>query len=120
MARVVLAMSGGVDSSVAAWLLREAGHEVIGLFMRHGEAQPVAAGVCQSSASADATAGVSGRNAAGPVLPIVTPAASHKQGCCSASDADDARRVADRLEIPFYAVNFAEEFDRIIDYFVDE
>ena len=51
---------------------------------------------------------------------IVTPAASHKQGCCSASDADDARRVADRLEIPFYAVNFAEEFDRIIDYFVDE
>ena len=37
MSRVVLAMSGGVDSSVAAWLLREAGHEVIGLFMRHGQ-----------------------------------------------------------------------------------
>ena len=38
MSRVVLAMSGGVDSSVAAWLLREAGHEVVGLFMRHGQA----------------------------------------------------------------------------------
>ena len=39
MSRVVLAMSGGVDSSVAAWLLREQGHEVIGLFMRHGQDQ---------------------------------------------------------------------------------
>ena len=36
MSRIVLAMSGGVDSSVAAWLLRQAGHEVVGLFMRHG------------------------------------------------------------------------------------
>ena len=115
MSRVVLAMSGGVDSSVAAWLLREAGHEVIGLFMRHGEK---AATACSTTTAPVLAA--SGQTAtAGPVLPIVT-AASHKQGCCSASDADDARRVADRLEIPFYAVNFADEFDRIIDYFVDE
>jgi len=114
MSRVVLAMSGGVDSSVAAWLLREAGHEVIGLFMRHGEKTETA---CSTAAPVRAASGQAA--AAGPVLPIVT-AASHKQGCCSASDADDARRVADRLEIPFYAVNFADEFDRIIDYFVDE
>ena len=44
----------------------------------------------------------------------------HKQGCCSAADAEDARRVADRLEIPFYALNLQQEFSRIIDYFVDE
>ncbi len=96
-------MSGGVDSSVAAHLLRTEGHDIVGLFMRHGQAAP---GACATGASPAA-------------LPIVTPAA-HKQGCCSASDADDARHVADRLDIPFYALNFEQEFGRIIDYFVDE
>src|SRR5207249_3097467 len=47
-----------------------------------------------------------------------TPA--HKKGCCSAVDAGDARRVADRLDIPFYALDFEKEFERIIDYFADE
>ncbi len=106
MARVVLAMSGGVDSSVAAHLLRAAGHEVIGLFMRHGEQAETAC----STASAQRHS----------VLPILPARADHKQGCCSAADAEDARRVADRLEIPFYALNFEEEFGRIIDYFVEE
>ena len=44
----------------------------------------------------------------------------HKQGCCTASDADDARRVADKLGIPFYALNLQAEFVQIIDYFVNE
>jgi tRNA-specific 2-thiouridylase len=105
MSRVVLAMSGGVDSSVAAHLLKEAGHEVIGVFMRHGEE---AQAVC-------ATDGPPGYK-----LPIFNPRADHKQGCCSASDAEDARRVADRLDIPFYALNLQAEFKQIIDYFVDE
>lgn len=103
MARVVLAMSGGVDSSVAAWLLKDAGHEVIGLFMRHGESAPAACAADQSPAS----------------LPIVSQLA-HKQGCCTASDAADARRVADRLGIPFYALDFQDEFGRVMDYFADE
>jgi tRNA-specific 2-thiouridylase len=90
-ARVVLAMSGGVDSSVAAYLLRKQGYEVIGLFMRTGAH--------------------GGDDAA-------TPA--HKKGCCSALDASDARRVADRLDLPFYALDFERDFDRIIDYFADE
>ena len=106
MARVVLAMSGGVDSSASAHLLREAGHDVIGLFMRHGEKS---AAVCTAPGEAES-----------PLLPIISGRADHKQGCCSASDADDARRVADRLDIPFYALNFEEEFGRIIDYFVEE
>jgi tRNA-specific 2-thiouridylase len=44
----------------------------------------------------------------------------HKQGCCTAADAEDARRVADKLGIPFYALNLQEEFTQIIDYFVSE
>lgn len=96
--RVVLAMSGGVDSSAAAVLLKDAGHEVIGLFMRSG--------VVEEACAVDDNP-----------LPIVQ---SHKQGCCSASDAADARRVADVLDIPFHAVNFRGEFSRIMDYFADE
>src|SRR5438067_4512434 len=88
--RVVLAMSGGVDSSVAAVLLKRQGYDVVGLFMRTGD-----------------HGGAEGR-------------AGHKQGCCSALDAGDARRVADRLDIPFYALDFERDFDRIIDYFADE
>src|SRR6187200_2338595 len=97
MARVVLAMSGGVDSSVAAWLLREAGHEVIGVFMRHGEP---AATTC--STDAVVSQGSDGHAA----LPVISAHSRHKQGCCTASDAQDARRVADRLDIPFYAIDF--------------
>jgi tRNA-uridine 2-sulfurtransferase len=89
-------MSGGVDSSVAAWLLRQEGHDVIGLFMRHG------VGFAERC---DVGSG---------------PTGGHKQGCCSAADAEDARRVAELLEIPFYAVNFDEEFGRIVEYFVAE
>jgi tRNA-specific 2-thiouridylase len=105
MSRIVLAMSGGVDSSVAAHLLKEAGHEVIGVFMRHGEE-------AQEACAADGPPGFQ--------LPIFNPRAAHKQGCCSASDAEDARRVADRLDIPFYALNLQAEFRRIVDYFIEE
>jgi tRNA-uridine 2-sulfurtransferase len=94
MTRVVLAMSGGVDSSVAAWLLRQQGHEVIGLFMRHGQQAEAA---CATSESP-----------------------RRKQGCCTAADAPDARRVADLLGIPFYALNFEQEFARIVDYFIGQ
>jgi tRNA-specific 2-thiouridylase len=88
--RVVLAMSGGVDSSVAAYLLKEQGYEVIGLFMRTG------------------------------VHAVEDQGPQHKKGCCSAADAGDARRVADRLDIPFHALDFEDDFQRIMDYFVDE
>ena len=106
MARVVLAMSGGVDSSVAAHLLLEQGHDIIGVFMRHGE---------ESAAACDLDSGE-----ANPLLPLLQNRADHKQGCCSASDAEDARKVADKLSIPFYALNLQKDFSRIIDYFVDE
>lgn len=104
-----MAMSGGVDSSVASALLCRAGHEVIGVFMRHGEHDPVAAtAACEAS-----TPGLS-------TLPIVGNHLDHKQGCCSAADAEDARRVAQTLDVPFYALNLSEDFARIIDYFVGE
>jgi tRNA-specific 2-thiouridylase len=114
MSCVVLAMSGGVDSSVAAHLLTEQGHEVIGVFMRHGEQSPVS---CESSTGRQA--GAAANEPATAVLPIISRL-DHKQGCCTAADADDARRVADKLRIPFYALNLQEEFGQIIDYFVAE
>lgn len=84
--RVAVAMSGGVDSSVAAWLLREEGYEVIGFFM------------CM---------GAYGQSVA-------------RRTCCSVADANDARRVADILGIPFYVLDFQEEFNKLIEYFCDE
>ena len=100
--RVVLAMSGGVDSSAAAVILHRQGYEVIGLFMRSGETENNACAVSNDG-----------------LLPVLD-APAHKQGCCSAEDAADARRVADQLGIPFHSLNFQDSFRRIKDYFADE
>jgi tRNA-specific 2-thiouridylase len=87
--RVVVAMSGGVDSSVAAALLLEQGYDVIGITMKTW-AEP-------SKASAG------------------------QRSCCSVDDMADARRVADKLGIPHYVMNLAEEFDReVVGNFVSE
>jgi tRNA-specific 2-thiouridylase len=86
--RIVVAMSGGVDSSVAATLLAEAGHEVIGLSMQ----------------LYDQRDGESGYGS-----------------CCSLDDLHDAGRVARRLNIPHYIVNFEREFQRtVVSNFVSE
>ncbi len=77
--------------------------------MRHGEQSPVA---CEQP-------GIASDERAVATLPIVSRL-DHKQGCCTAADAEDARRVADKLDIPFYALNLEAEFGQIIDYFVDE
>ncbi len=95
--RVVVAMSGGVDSSVAAWMLQQAGYQCIGVFLRIGLA-----------------GGGSGPDAAAP------GGRRLRHGCCSVADAIDARMVAARLGIPFYALNFEGDFGQIVDYFVDE
>jgi tRNA-uridine 2-sulfurtransferase len=80
--RVLAAMSGGVDSSVAATLLVEAGFEVTGVHLKLAD----------------------------------TPAHLQVQGkgCCTVADADDARRVADNLGIPFYVWDLADEFHRAV------
>ncbi len=85
MARIVVGMSGGVDSSVAALLLHRAGHEVIGVFMNNWEE-------------------------------------TGEDGVCTAErDWADVRSVCDTIGIPYYAVNFAEEYkERVFAYFLAE
>jgi tRNA-uridine 2-sulfurtransferase len=104
--KVLVAMSGGVDSSVAAAILLERGYEVVGCFMRLGspgetldELQPY--------------------DSAGVACDPTRIRIGH-QGCCSINDAADARLVAANLGIPFYVCNFKKDFGRIIDYFVGE
>ena len=88
--KVVVGMSGGVDSSVAAYLLKEQGYEVIGVTMQ----------IWQSETKCEV---------------------EKKGGCCGISAVEDARRVAEVLDIPYYVMNFRAEFKRdVIDYFVRE
>ena len=90
--RIVVAMSGGVDSSVTAALLAEQGHEVIGLTMQIWDYSSFTADHGESFGT-----------------------------CCSLDDVYDARRVADAIGIPFYVVNFEKEFQRqVIDRFCDD
>lgn len=103
-------MSGGVDSSVAAALLLQQGYEVLGVFMRLGS---------PSGVEDPDTCAVPASQHSGLSTQHSDPGKS-KQGCCSVLDAADARRVAGMLNIPFYVLNFQEDFGRVIDYFVDE
>jgi tRNA-uridine 2-sulfurtransferase len=92
--RIVVAMSGGVDSSVAAGLLVRAGHDVIGMSMQ----------LYDQSGAQTSDAG---------------PASRAFGTCCTIDDLHDARRVAAKLGIPHYIVNFEREFaDTVISNFV--
>lgn len=87
---VVVGMSGGVDSSVAAYLLKEQGYNVIGVTMQIWQ---------------DEDRRLQEENG----------------GCCGLSAVDDARRVANDLEVPYYVMNFKDEFKKnVIDYFINE
>ncbi|RCW43801.1 MULTISPECIES: tRNA 2-thiouridine(34) synthase MnmA [unclassified Halanaerobium] len=89
MKRVMIAMSGGVDSSVAAALLKEEGYEVIGGTMH--------------------------------IFPDYEEAVDRDDHCCSYSAVQDAKRVANMLDIPHFVFNLKDEFqEKIIDYFVEE
>src|SRR5690348_15514179 len=100
MARIVVAMSGGVDSSVAAALLKEQGHEVIGIMLRLWS-EP---GVIEDDGVERVGAGYAAQNK-----------------CCSLESVYDARRVARMLDIPFYLVNVEQEFkENVVDFFYQE
>ena len=87
--KVVIGMSGGVDSSVAAYLLKEQGYDVVGVTMQ----------IWQEDKEYEEREG----------------------GCCSLSAVEDARRVAAKIGIPFYVLNFRDSFkEKVIDYFIDE
>ncbi|MHC4994379.1 MAG: tRNA 2-thiouridine(34) synthase MnmA [Planctomycetota bacterium] len=103
--KVLVAMSGGVDSSVAAALLKEEGYEVVGCFMRLGS----------PGESLDQIEDETGGGGCDPSRVKI----GH-QGCCSINDAKDAELVAAKLGIGFYVLNFKRDFRRVIDYFIDD
>lgn len=85
--KALIAMSGGVDSSVSALLMKEKGYECIGCMMKLYDNED--AGLCRT------------------------------RTCCSLDDVQDARSVADRLGIPFYVLNFKDDFrEKIISKFI--
>jgi len=108
--KCLVAMSGGVDSSVAAALLKRAGWDVVGAFMRLGSDDSIE--------TADGYDNMFDGCATDPTKPA--PKGSRHQGCCSVNDAADARLVAAHLGVPFYVINFKRDFGRVIDYFVSE
>ncbi|MEO0964277.1 MAG: tRNA 2-thiouridine(34) synthase MnmA [Planctomycetota bacterium] len=108
--KALVAMSGGVDSSVAAALLQRAGWEVVGAFMRLGSDDSIEA--------AEGYDNLFDGCATDPSQP--KSGGGRHQGCCSVNDAADARLVAAHLGVPFYVINFKRDFGRVIDYFVDE
>ena len=86
--KALVAMSGGVDSSVAAALMKDGGHDVVGVTLKLW----------------------SGPNGE-------TPTA----GCCTVSDAEDARRVAAEIDIPYYVLDYAEDFkEGVVNRFVSD
>jgi tRNA-uridine 2-sulfurtransferase len=86
MTKVVVAMSGGVDSSVAAALLKEQGYEVIGMMLRLWS----------------------------------EPGKEDSNRCCTPDSMAQARRVAAKLDIPFYVVDAKDVFhNTVVQYFLD-
>jgi len=104
--RVIVAMSGGVDSSVAAKLLKDQGHDLLGIFLHFWKDETPLTPLSKGGKT--------------PRLPF-TKGGGAENKCCSLEALSDARRVCQKVGLPFYTLNFSDIFKKeVVDYFLDE
>ena len=118
--KIAIALSGGVDSAVAAMILKNKGYQLVGLFLKLWSDPTSPKGLRGAGPTS-----LDEPQAAGPTSldepQAAGPTCRLENRCCDYEALEDARSVAAKLDIPFYVVDAKDEFKKVVvQYFIDE